>query len=128
MIDKTKVEEKQPKYEKIKNLEKFMESELNNIPFQRKVAHDIYNKMLDIFLTYGQISLGDIYDVVKSVKENKPIGFVRVAPSLDYYKYGYNSTETGFKIRLTFICNTNFTFENYNSVHILFEFGEAVSI
>lgn len=128
MIGITKIEENQPKYSMVKNLEKFMESELNNIPFQRKVAYDIYNRMLDIFIKYGQISLGDVYDIVKTVKEHRTIGYNHAAPSNNYYNYGYNSIETGFKIRLTFICNTNPDFEKFNSVHILFEFGEAVNI
>lgn len=44
------------------------------------------------------------------------------APNIEYYNYGY-TFETGFKCRITTVCNLNPSSEK-DSVHVILEFND----
>lgn len=124
MIEKINLSKEQSM---LKTTERFLEKEINETEDGLMTAGLICHKLTQTFNTYKTIALGDIFDLVESMKTGLLVGqCMHTAPNYEYYNYGYNF-ETGFKCRITTICNLNSKSEK-DSVHVILEFNDPKKI
>ena len=107
----------------LKTTERFLEKEINETEYRLITAGLICERLTQTFNTYKMIALGDIFGLVESMKTGLEVGLCAYkAPNYEYFNYGYNP-DTGFKCRLTTICNLNPKSEK-DSVHVMLEFND----
>ena len=120
MIEKINLSKEQSM---LKMTERFLEKKINETENRLMTAGLICNRLNQLFNTYKMITLADIFALVKSMETGWEIGLCGFnAPNIEYYNYGY-TFETGFKCRITTVCNLNPSSEK-DSVHVILEFND----